>query len=144
MRISAIALGVLLAAGCNAPHEDTAESAVADASAPEPSTQPGAPPAVESTESNIVPAQFRGEYATDATSCRSPGHESRLTIGAWRITFHESAGTIIAVESGRNDLTVTAELTGEGETRQATYHFKLSDDGQTLTDTDSGMTRQRC
>ncbi len=147
MRIPAIVLGTLLAAGCSAPDNDAAtQPPVADAPAQAPSTQPGAPPAfLEDDASNVVPQRFQGEYAADTPACTTPAHESRLTIGAWRIKFHESSGAIVSLEGGDDgDITITAELTGEGETRQATYHFNLSDDGQTLTDTDSGMTRRRC
>lgn len=147
MRIPAIVIATLLAAGCSAPDNDAAAPPAAEASAESPSTQPGSPPAsVEDDDSNIVPSRFQGDYAADTPACTTPAHESRLTIGAWRIKFHESSGAIVAVEgAGRDgDISITAELTGEGETRQATYHFNLSDDGQTLTDTDSGMTRRRC
>ena len=143
MRLSTIALVALLATGCAAPHDGTADSPAADAPATAASTPDAAGPAAEPTRTT-VPAQFQGEYATDTRACNSPAHESRLTIGAWRIKFHESSGAIVAVESGRNALTITAELTGEGQTREATYRFNLSDDGQILTDRDSGMKRQRC
>lgn len=147
MRIHAIALGALLAAGCSAPDNDAGTSpSVAEHPAREPPTQPGSPPAsLDDEDTNIVPRRFQGEYAADTPACTTPAHESRLTIGKWRIKFHESSGAIIAVEDdGDGDITITTELTGEGETRQATHHFNLSDDGQTLTDTDSGMTRRRC
>ena len=41
---------------------------------------------------------------------------------------------------------MVAQLTGEGETREATYRFRLSGDGNTLTDigTGMGMVRRRC
>lgn len=147
MRIHAIALGALLAAGCSAPDNDADTSPpVAEGPAQAPPTQPGAPPAtLDDEDTNIVPKRFQGDYASDTPACTTPAHESRLTIGAWRIKFHESSGAIIAVEEGGDgNITITSELTGEGETRQAVHHFHLSDDGQTLTDTDSGMTRRRC
>ena len=141
MRLPTIVLGALLAAGCTI-QNDTGDSRAAPAA-----TGASTPDATGSTtgpKRTTVPAQFQGEYATDTRACNSPAHESRLTIGAWRIRFHESSGAIVAVESGRNALTITAELSGEGETREATYRFNLSDDGQILTDRDSGMKRQRC
>lgn len=143
MRLSTIALVALLAAGCAAPHDDAADAPSTDPPATATST-PDAASSDSEPARTTVPAQFQGEYATDTRACNSPAHESRLTIGAWRIKFHESSGAIVAVESGRNALTITAELTGEGQTREATYRFNLSDDGQILTDRDSGMKRQRC
>ena len=143
MRLSTIALVALLATGCAAPHDGTADASATEAPATAASTPEAASPDAEPAR-NTVPAQFQGEYATDRRACNSPAHESRLTLGAWRIKFHESSGAIVAVESGRNALTITAELAGEGQTREATYRFNLSDDGQILTDRDSGMKRQRC
>lgn len=144
MRIPMIALAALLAGGCGAPDDGSAGTAArtpaATATPPPPAASTPAQPASDTT----VPKRFQGEYAADTAACSSPGHESRLVIGAWRIRFHESAGAIIGVESSRNALSITAELAGEGETRQATYHFNVSDDGQALTDTDSGMARRRC
>lgn len=148
MRLPMIALAALLAGGCGTPDDGSANTAAttpADTPTPRPTPHPStaSPPAREAADTT-VPKRFQGEYAADTAACTSPGHESRLVIGAWRIKFHESAGAIIAVDNDRNALSITAELTGEGETRRATYHFNLSDDGQTLTDTDSGMARRRC
>lgn len=102
----------------------------------------GMPPA----DGTTVPVRFQGTYATDAAACGAPSHESHLTIGADNIAFHESSGTITSVASDAEDLTMVAILTGEGETREATYRFRLSADGSTLTDMTSGpgMVRQRC
>src|SRR3546814_12574241 len=114
--------------------------AQAQSAPPEP-----APASGDQDDTNLVPRRFQGDYAADTPACTTPAHESRLTIGAWRIKFHESSGAITAVEGGGRggDITITTALTGEGETRQATYHFNLSDEGQTLTDNDSGMKRPR-
>src|SRR5690606_3702673 len=89
MRIHAIALGALLAAGCSAPDNDAATPPpVAEDPAQASSTPPGAPPAIANDdESNIVPMRFQGDYAADTPACSTPAHESRLAIGAWRIKF---------------------------------------------------------
>ena len=146
MRIPLIALGVLLAAGCNAPNDDTAAPSTPDAqrpaSAPTPQPEPQSPE--DSSTTATVPEQFRGAYAADASACTSPGHVTQLDIGASTIGFHESSGDVISVESSGNDVGITAELTGEGETYQVTYSFQLSEDGKTLTDTVNGMSRVRC
>jgi len=135
MRILAIALAALLVAGCNVPDADVSATTTPSRSTTIP----------EREDPDLVPERFRGDYAADTPACSTSAHESRLTIGAWRIRFHESSGAITAVDAGEGgDIAITAELTGEGETREATYRFNLSDDGQTLTDTDSGMTRRRC
>ena len=142
----------IAAAGCSA--ERTPAGASADVSptaagtSMPPASKAPAPPVddVPAADGTTVPARFLGEWAIDAAACTSPGHESQLRIGADRIAFHESSGAIQSVASGDSDLTVVAQLTGEGETREATYRFRLSGDGSTLTDISSGagMARQRC
>ena len=91
-----------------------------------------------------VPTRYQGSFASDAAACDAPGDPTRLTIGSDTIRFHESSGPVTRVASGPSDVAITAELTGEGETREATYRFRLSDDGGTLTDLGSGMERVRC
>ena len=114
MRIPLIALGVLLAAGCNAPNNDTAAPSTPDAqrpaSAPTPQPEPQSPE--DSSTTATVPEQFRGAYAADASACTSPGHVTQLDIGASTIGFHESSGDVISVDSRGNDVGITAELTG--------------------------------
>ncbi len=148
-----LAFAITAASGCNA---DRAPAN--DAAAPPPqASEPAAPPAdttppptdtpsppSDGDDTATVPSRFRGNWATDAAACAVAGHESRLAIGADTIQFHESSGAITSVASGGNDLTVTAQLSGEGETREATYRFRLSDDGNTLTDIGGGMARHRC
>jgi hypothetical protein len=131
------ALAIAIAAtGCSA--ERTPAGTSADA--PPPAADPGVRAANEAPAPPVddVPAAH-------ATTVR-PGHESQLSIAADRIAFHESSGTIQSVAGDDSDLTVVARLTGEGETREATYRFRLSADGRTLTDIGSGtgMTRRRC
>jgi hypothetical protein len=145
MRFHILALGVLLAVGCadRTDADDAATPPAADTGTDAPADMPPEP-APEPEPTTTVPGKFQGTYAADAAACDADGHESHLMIGASSIEFHESSGTVTAVESSGNDLEVTADLTGEGETRSATYMFMLSEDGQTLTDNGSGMTRVRC
>lgn len=155
-------------AGCSA-QPDTAASAepvtqqpVTEAPAPatSPSTSPPAvqsplpgtaPPADAATPSPAppqtrpgVPPRFQGTYALDGNACAQPGDESHLVVSADRIQFHESGGPIEQVHVERDTVHITAQLTGEGETRQATYAFALSSDGSQLRDVDHGMVRVRC
>lgn len=154
MRIPMLTLAILLATGCNA--DRPADRAAAPATpgapaadpAPTPAPAPTAPPATDapppSDTANTVPARFQGRYAADTAACGDPAHESRLTIEAARIAFHESSGPITRVSQGPTEVSITAELTGEGETREANYGFRLSADGNTLTDVGNGAVRQRC
>lgn len=110
----------------------------------DPGTDPGTDPGVDPNGETTVPVRFQGSFAADAAACDAAGDPTQLTIGSDTISFHESTGPVTEVSSGPSDITITAELTGEGETRDATYRFRLSDDGDTLTDLDNDMARIRC
>lgn len=156
MRILALALATALVGGCAASDPATDDTAATGTSTPEPASPPvDDPPASSEPTSEptpgpapvtttTVPERFQGRYAADAAACATPGHVTELTIAASQITFHESSGPITSVTSGGNGIAITAQLSGEGETRQATYGYRLSDDGDTLTDIHAGMARQRC
>lgn len=145
-----LALSLVPAAGCDPGRDDGAAVAPADVD-----TSPAAvpPPVADPDEDEdgdgdgpdaSVPTRYQGSFASDAAACDAPGNPTRLTIGGETIRFHESSGPVTGVASGPSDVAITAELTGEGETREATYRFRLSDDGGTLTDLGSGMERVRC
>ena len=146
-----LALAIFALDGCSAPRAPAGAAADAPANADtdmSTATEPAPAPTADDTQpaiDTVVPAAFLGEWAADAAACARPGDESRLRIDADRIAFHESSGAIVSVAGDAADLTLVAQLTGEGETREATYRFRLSD-GDTLTDTSSGtgMVRQRC
>lgn len=153
MKHLVLAFAMAAMAACNAePADDDATPPSADATSPTADTAPppstdgttGAPPPHDTDAT--VPVAFQGDWAADAAACASAGDESQLSIGSDHIRFHESSGTITSVASGTTDITIVALLTGEGETREATYRFGLSGDGTTLTDLGSGtgMVRQRC
>lgn len=96
-----------------------------------------------------VPQRFRGEWNARLEDCGEPGTETRLRIGADRIRFHESAGTLRAVLPGGDaELAMVASLTGEGQTRLAYRKYRLAADGASLVDvsegTAGGLVRRRC
>lgn len=149
MRIPAITLTLLLAAGCSAPDTDPTPmpdvepAATAPAApSPDPAAIPTPPDADDPTTG--VPVRFQGDYAANVAACTTAGHVSHLSVTATRIEFHESSGDITSAEAAGNDIEITARVTGEGETRDVGYSFALSDDGGTLTDTVNGMARVRC
>lgn len=128
----------LLLAGCNATPPPSAPDTGKDrgsAARSAPAPVPDAAPA--------VPERYRGDWAADASACKRPGEVSRLHIGSDGIRFHESGGPIVSAEEHGDTLAITARLTGEGETRAASYAFTLSPDGSTLTDA-GGYARRRC
>lgn len=137
-----------------------ADASPADAPAPLPDGDTSVPPVdgdgdgdvptdddANNTDEDVagtIPARFLGEWNKDAAACGSASNDSRLVIATDTIRFHESSGPVQSATVDGNELTVVARLTGEGETRDATYRFRLSADGATLTDADSGLARQRC
>lgn len=148
---TALPLLLLLVAGCNADQASPAPEIATDAPAPQtespsqpasppPQTQPPPPPEAGAS----VPEAFRGRYATDAAACARTGDESRLSIEADRIAFHESSGAVVAASGDGEELAITAKLSGEGETWERTYRFRLEDDGRALVDAEGGMRRVRC
>lgn len=125
----------------------------ADAAPPTPGNGDiGVPPVDDDMDDNdatgdavaTIPPSFQGEWNTDAAACGSGSNESRLVISADTMRFYESSGPVQSASVDGNELTVVVRLTGEGETRDATYRFRLSADGRTLTDADSALARQRC
>lgn len=145
-----LAVALILIVGCTPtsepqPPTDTAPGAPpAVAAEPGPPTEPRRP---TPDEANTVPERFQGEWNSTPADCGTGNNPSRLRIGADDIRFHESSGTItsVTVRDGL-DITLAADMTGEGEVFESTYGFRLSDDGNTLTDTTSGtgMARHRC
>lgn len=91
-----------------------------------------------------VPKRFQGTFALSEQACGESGHESHLALSSDRIQFHESSGPIEQADVAGDTLHVVARVTGEGETRQATYRFELVENGRQLRDLDHGMIRVRC
>ena len=145
--MTSLALAALLCA-CSADEGNRAiePAAIDDATVGTP--PPGDPenasdqPAV-APSGDAVPERFRGEWAADAEACDRPGEVTQLVIEDDSIRFHESEGPIASLVERGNELTLLARLTGEGETRDASYTFVLSADGNTLTDL-NGFARRRC
>jgi hypothetical protein len=136
-----IALAVLSVAACDRP-----------ASVPPPASGPVAAPAPPPTQAPIpavqkvaAPRPFQGEWNADFLACGGGANASRLVIRAERVRFYESSGPILDVAAaGPNEATFKVALNGEGETTERIYRFRLSPDGQTLTDLEAGFDRRRC
>ncbi len=90
-----------------------------------------------------VPARFHGIYAEAAERC-VPGDESGLQVESDRLVFHESAGPLVQAAAEGDVLRVVVRLTGEGETRDVRYVFRLEGGGQTLVDATTLFRRTRC
>ena len=144
--LTSLALAALLCA-CDAGEEHApVDAAAADDAAT--GTPPASEPAPRDQERDdaaevAVPERYRGEWAATAEACDRPGEVSQLVIGEDSIRFHESEGPVLSLAERGSELTLLARLTGEGETREASYTFRLSADGDTLTDL-HGFVRRRC
>lgn len=155
MRRSLFALPLLLAVAGGCSNHDTGPTPSASESTAEtpPPAEPvpragqpvsGTPAAPPPETAGAVPEAFRGRYARDAAACARAGDESRLSIEANRIAFHESSGAIIGVTGDGGEAAITARLSGEGETWERTYRFRLADGGRSIIDAEGGMRRVRC
>ena len=102
---------------------------------------PAAPPPTPTLPS--IPARFRGEWNTDTAACGTP-IESRLVLGPTAVQYYESSGTVRTAEERGDDLVLAVALAGEGETFERTYRYRLSADGNALTDLDAAVSRTRC
>ena len=94
-----------------------------------------------------VPAPFRGEWEVDGRLCGTGEGDGRLVVSAGQLEFYESIGPVRAViVETPLDVTVVAELSGEGETWLERHRFRLSRDHRTLEDAFEGgsVTRHRC
>ncbi len=91
-----------------------------------------------------VPAAFRGVWAATEDDCARPA-ETRLTIAADSLTFYESHGPAGLVEAaGPDEIIIRVPLTGEGETSERTFRYRLINGGSGLFDVRNGLTRIRC
>ena len=115
----------------------------APAPAPAPQNPPATPEEPPTPSDAQVPAAYLGQWQRTGTSCATRD-ETRLRVESQRVTFHESSGDVRSVEQDGDRLTLVLRMTGEGETRDATYRFGLSNDGRWLTDLDHDLVRERC
>lgn len=150
MRRSHLSLALLLLApaltACTpAPDNAPAPPPAAQAPVPPPSAAAGARAAVAAT---TVPSDFVGEWNMDLADCGTSRNDSRLVIEPSRIMWWESSGPVTRVAvHGPREITLTSELSGEGEAWTATTRFVLGEDGSlAATDVSSGgtLTRLRC
>lgn len=97
-----------------------------------PSPPPGAPG--RQLELNTIPAEFRGTWTYKKDGRHPPGGEDPTVISATTWTGHETRGKVKAVRiKGKDDITVTMAMSGEGETWDDEYRLQLSPDGNVLT-----------
>jgi hypothetical protein len=81
-----------------------------------------------------IPPAFRGIWMAEPRHCTAKAtDESWLRIEADRITFYESTGPVLAVVgSGRNEIGLITELSGEGSTWLHLLRLRLDSTGNRL------------
>jgi hypothetical protein len=99
------------------------------------------------SSSGIVPERFRGVWASSPRSCASDD-DLKIRLDAGHVSFWESSGPIRSVVAQSDEIAITAELSGEGQTWLWASTFRLSTDGLTPVGPTSGVgaevVRYRC
>lgn len=142
LRLGALLLALTALAACS----DGAEPRAAPSSPAPPTASAG--PAQPEPARNAIPAAFLGAWDLRPADCREGGGDGRLVIGAGGLRFYESEGRVDSARVEGDTLTVTASMTGEGETWTETYRFQLMPGGgeliQRVSPGDDGLRRVRC
>ena len=113
IQLTTIALGVLLAAGCNAPDDDAGTAAAPDIAEPAPAPAPSGttpePAPADTAPAASVPARFQGEYAADATAwggdLRAGNDGDELRVAGWVHRRRDHGGLIFIDLRDRDGLT---------------------------------------
>ncbi len=105
------------------------------------------PPRGEEDDSGILPIALRGRWTGISDNCSDRAAEQELSITPDSLIFHESVGTVTAVErqaDGR--LRVKAAFTGEGQSWTRSLLLEPAARGRELTIVNDGVavTRKRC
>ena len=99
------------------------------------------------SSSAVVPERFRGVWASSANSCAADD-DLKMQLAARHVSLWESSGPIRAVVARSDEIAITAELSGEGQTWLWVSTFRLSSDGLTLVGPTNGagaeVVRYRC
>ena len=122
-----------------------------DPPAPAPAAAPAAAPAssppAQAEPPAVIPAAFLGEWNMVREDCGSSRNDSRLVVEPSHIAWWESSGPVTGVRvRAKDDIEVTARLSGEGETWESATRFRL-EEADTLVTTDASggsLTRKRC
>ena len=96
-----------------------------------------------------VPPAFLGEWRYEVKDCRNDADDSKMFIRPNRLEFYASEGPILAVKvHSPRDISITARLSGEGETHTGVTCLRLSADGKSIADVTDPIgppfTRKRC
>lgn len=133
-------IGVLSSLMCSCSPRDDTETVVSSVSVPDASQV-----AEALWQSGSIPKEWQGVWAANRTDCETG--ESRLGIEADKLTFYESTGQVTGATGQGDQVTIEAEMTGEGEVWKDSFRFVKSVDGQyidMLLDDGAAFRRHRC
>ncbi len=90
-----------------------------------------------------IPVAFRGNWSGSKASCTKAGDDLRLAVSANSLTFYESVGEVTSVKQvAPNQVKLSADYSGEGNTWSENSTLMLADGGNALTI--GKMKRVRC
>ena len=76
-----------------------------------------------------IPARFQGVWDYEGGSC-NPASDMRMEIADSSITFYESLGKVTGVKPDGDDILITMDMEGEGETWEQTTRLSLVGEGE--------------
>ncbi len=86
---------------------------------------------------NSIPERFHGNWAPHADNCNK-SHIQNLWIGPTSLEFYESTGIAISIAvKNQRELALIVDFSGEGYEWIGFVHFRISKDGDLLTDIES-------
>lgn len=132
---------ILLSLAACAPRTETVPTASSDVA----SSPPVASVMTSVATGDVIPDAFTGRWDASTAAC-ADGSELKLDVAPKGLQFYESSGTVETVSiTGPTDITVVADMSGEGAQWQRTLRMVLGDSGKTLTiDGGTGGVRIRC
>ena len=137
MRGSLIGLGLALAlSACGSQNDEPTEPKTEIApNAPMP-VEPdggigdgaGPPQDAAAVAEGMIPARFQGVWDYEGGTC-DRASDMRMEISGTEILFYESIGRVTGVKPEGDDVIVTLDMEGEGETWQQRTRFSLGGEG---------------
>lgn len=91
----------------------------------------GPPEDAAALSAGMIPARFQGVWDYEGGTC-DPASDMRMEISGDEILFYESIGRVTGVKAEGDDVVVSFDMEGEGETWQQATRFSLVGEGEAL------------
>ncbi|GMN02165.1 hypothetical protein [Erythrobacter sp. MTPC3] len=102
------------------------DGGIGDGAGPIPGTEDGDAP-----QADLIPARFHGIWDYEGGTCALES-DMRMEISASEIMFYESLGIVSGTRMEGEDVVVTLNMEGEGETWQQATRLSLVGEGEEL------------